>query len=782
MCDKISGSVVDRTNFDDDIDDHQQCQHPNHNMHEDNNNHRHTHQINGGADVTGDGNKLDSCCHSNVEPIHVPGPSDQGHQSTSCDHGGHSHDHGGHSHDHRGHSHDHGGHSLNHGGCVDNTRVNHDPVLMVNSSHKEHGGSDDNITGARSHCAAGGNCCSKEPDVQKQIEDVNVNGFHQHDHSKENCCHSDHKEDEREDEGDSFPMCVAVIQENKTDVVIYDAQGISKTFKYNGTNDAKYAVDLCFASHGVERNIESLLSPCFDKDGIHGAPAELCFCGIDTPHLHAHMKDPSICNADSISLEILASKVLYPVSQTEVLKINISDGMPKVCNSLEIMNEILEHKFCVKIAKKTRLNQVQHDDHVDYLVHNNVTGELHLEHPCNTCGQNDVHGKFRSVEKRALSSHGTGGGILLQFFEVESKPFQVLEFAQSIFQVQSDRVNAVDQMREHWHSPSRHVKRLPGLDIGSPQKYVRSTLICSQICCSSEIPIINEVLSKMNGVQKLTVNVPLKIVNVDHDPAKITARQLIEALNEQSMGAAVQRDGAASETNMTNMSASENNSGRSQFFVQGICCASEVPIIKKILLPVPGVKSVSINTTTKVVYVDHEPSVTTAEVISITLTQQGFKSEILRDANSSDTVLSNMMLVRSILSFEKYGQDSKFIMDSTIKCLDALIARKVLEEFSLNKMNRTVQVVHNPFVRSAGSIVDELLEATKFEFRVLRDGSDPKLWNFADSLPKDEPAVEEENEKFIYPRPNVIASGILWIISMISHVGDKWYVFFFHFA
>ena len=39
--------------------------------------------------------------------------------------------------------------------------------------------------------------------------------------------------------------------------------------------------------------------------------------------------------------------------------------------------------------------------------------------------------------------------------------------------------------------------------------------------------------------------------------------------------------------------------GRSQFFVKGICCASEVPQVESILRPVEGVVEVSVNPTTR---------------------------------------------------------------------------------------------------------------------------------------------------------------------------------------
>lgn len=43
--------------------------------------------------------------------------------------------------------------------------------------------------------------------------------------------------------------------------------------------------------------------------------------------------------------------------------------------------------------------------------------------------------------------------------------------------------------------------------------------------------------------------------------------------------------------------------------VLGICCPAEVPLVKKILEPVPGVQEVSVNVTAKTVTVHHDPTV-----------------------------------------------------------------------------------------------------------------------------------------------------------------------------
>jgi hypothetical protein len=82
---------------------------------------------------------------------------------------------------------------------------------------------------------------------------------------------------------------------------------------------------------------------------------------------------------------------------------------------------------------------------------------------------------------------------------------------------------------------------------------------------------------------------------------------------------------------------------RSRLMVtSGLCCYSEVPTIKNIIFSLPRTKRVKINITTKMVYVDHQSSVTTASSIVNLLNSHGFSATILSDggagADGKDTV------------------------------------------------------------------------------------------------------------------------------------------------
>lgn len=260
---------------------------------------------------------------------------------------------------------------------------------------------------------------------------------------------------------------------------------------------------------------------------------------------------------------------------------------------------------------------MQHGDHVDYLVIDEETGDLLLEHPHAECGKDDVHGRFNRIGKRRLTGALEGNDVRLHFFEEAPKKFSVLDYIKGRYAPDSGLLAAIRPVETQTKKPkptyspptltaakkdccSSGVCTAPAtvmppelLDpIETNIKTVRSTIACTQICCSSEIPGINRVMESLAGVSKTMINVPLKQVTVDHDPSVVTAKEIEAALNKARFGATVKRDGGA---------VFGGGVGRSHFHVQKICCASEIPAINKILEPIDGVSNVAINVTSKLV-------------------------------------------------------------------------------------------------------------------------------------------------------------------------------------
>lgn len=273
-----------------------------------------------------------------------------------------------------------------------------------------------------------------------------------------------------------------------------------------------------------------------------------------------------------------------------------------------------------------------------------------MEHPCTDCGDSDYHGKFRLVGKRKWQN---SSDVQLHFFEVTERKFSFMH----LFEPESSRVTTFRQ--EALKMPARKtvVKEKPQccstktcvakiiepikVDVEKPSccssgtcsksapvekpsccakgtcskstmetssvsdttidmesvtgkgKIVRSTIYCSGICCSSEIPLVNSALEPLDGVEKVMINVPLRNVIIDHDPSVVTATIIEDILNQNDFGASIRRDGGAKQK--------QTGRGKSKFYVDKICCASEIPMINAVINPIEGTSAVSINVTTKMV-------------------------------------------------------------------------------------------------------------------------------------------------------------------------------------
>jgi hypothetical protein len=197
-------------------------------------------------------------------------------------------------------------------GCCD-SKESHDHVHDHNHDHKEeHHSHDHHHHNGHSH----DHSHEEQSEESKQMA-------RSHDGS--------HEKDEEEDGG---VLCLAVVRESGADISLFDASGDVRSFSYKG--DIR---KLCFSSHGQQA--DDLLTPCFDDAGNHGAPEEGCFCGVETPHLHAHVHDPNTCNDDipdttEANLMTLAQLTLHPTEESKnssLFQIPVSERMPKECNS-----------------------------------------------------------------------------------------------------------------------------------------------------------------------------------------------------------------------------------------------------------------------------------------------------------------------------------------------------------------------------------------------------------------------------------------------------------------
>jgi copper chaperone CopZ len=137
-----------------------------------------------------------------------------------------------------------------------------------------------------------------------------------------------------------------------------------------------------------------------------------------------------------------------------------------------------------------------------------------------------------------------------------------------------------------------------------------------KICCASETKMIEKIVRPLPGVTEVRVNVVTKTAYVDHDIALCSTQQISDALNQSKMGASVVGKawgGAAAAGDGESKTGGGQRRGRgvakvaaavtgvkqSRIHIGLICCASEVKMVEKIVLPLPGVKDIKVNILTK---------------------------------------------------------------------------------------------------------------------------------------------------------------------------------------
>ena len=598
-----------------------------------------------------------------------------------------------------------------------------------NHGHNHNHGHDHNHGHGHNHCSGNKNNSNQtQTHATKQVNEPSDNG------NVVPCCSNNNGNDNANDNANAKeststrtrnhdkPDCIAILRENGH-VDVYDVNGQVKSFssdKNANTTTAtatvptatpsatatKSAVDpnnICFSSHG--HDVDEFLTPCFDELGQHGDPEEGCFCGIDTPHLHAHVHNDKTCidhddhDHDKNDVSRLSQLTFHPVEydsnsnskqdqhQHQYQPLIESESMPNACNAQELKSKLNRTDRNRKDYRNANNNvfQIRHDQHVDTLVHNSNNGNLMLEHDCGDCGDHDVHGTLELVSKREWnrnhpsnpnpnsSSNSNPNSVArtrtrMHFYTIPKTPLRLLDLLADFFAMDEDKASI---LRNAFPPCPKRVSRRP--------------------CCPPPPCCTEGTCSTGTGESDVDV-------------------EQLEAGVEQ----AVAGSGAGTGTVRT--------SGKSSFFVSGICCASEIPAINSILEPLNGVDKVTINVTNKTVYVYHQFELMSAHGIKAVLDAEKFDARITKDAGAEAAAKQSRNVT---LALTTSGKSSFFV--SGICCASEIPAiNSILEplngvdKVTINVTNKTVYVYHQFELMSAHGI-KAVLDAEKFDARITKD-------------------------------------------------------------
>jgi len=444
-----------------------------------------------------------------------------------------------------------------------------------------------------------------------------------------------------------------------------------------------------------------------------------------------------------------------------------------------------------------------------------------LEHACDACGDVDLHGKLQLVSTRAWNPdgakdetdtfhtheshsleeashpHNLNKRLRLHFYEIPQVPMTVLDMLSDLFTMESSRVSIVRNCcdagicsgapshgfvhKTASSSISRPVSMLPcrsneqsktcvsesvtstDMNEGSSPDVVRSKFFVKQICCASEIPAINTILRPIAGISNISVNTTIKIVTIDHDPSKCTAQEIADKLNREKFGATITFDGNQKVQAKKGIA----TEGMSEFHLPSIDVKIPENNMTLFLKAIEGIKEVSFDVQTKKLFVIHDLN-TSAQHIQASLSQKGWIASITKDAaqTAKTTPLTQSIMATYVEStFLVQGQLDN-VIGSEIEAIFRQEDKKRVTHIEIELCSNTIKVDHNPQILSTAEILT-MLQDGGLDVTVLIDGFVEGVWTTAESIDE----IEEHKVSLQWP---IIASGIFWIISMLSLIGGKW--------
>lgn len=251
-----------------------------------------------------------------------------------------------------------------------------------------------------------------------------------------------------------------------------------------------------------------------------------------------------------------------------------------------------------------------------------------------------------------------------------------------------------------------------------------------------------------------------------------------------------------------------NISCRSRLRVSGICCPAEIPPIRSILKPLPGVRKLGVNVATKIVFIDHDPTIITAELLAAALNEQRFGAAIETDGAASSLKANSdndMQTSSSSSEFESIMNlpRSKFVestfvipglmtytQDKMTTCpIGKLLRQNFLKEhlrtFHLHAQSQTLKAEHDPSLLTAEKINNVLLSGLKDDewgrIELAHDGATegltlPVLSNECQHGNEGDDSLDDGGRRlycFRGLKVNIILSGLCWILSLLSYVDES---------
>jgi len=343
-----------------------------------------------------------------------------------------------------------------------------------------------------------------------------------------------------------------------------------------------------------------------------------------------------------------------------------------------------------------------------------------------------------------------------------------------------------------------------------------STLFISNLTKESQVMLINSVFEAASGVTNVKSHLndederTSKTVEITYDPIGVSIESMVKSLQDLGLDAAIT---SSTSRTLNGDGLPKRRPRRSSLHVEGICCASEVPQVTNILRRLSSaVEKVSINITSRMVYVDHYPEEVGVLDFVSALNKEGFGATIKKDGgqsrrktkidggvsagedtaevsvsqNESSSALSPSYVESTLFSPSLSTIEDMDIIEEILERCDFLYTK--IRHFAPNVASRTIKIQHNPKLASAQNVADALMDTGGYaNVTVLVDGQEEGLI-LPDTMEMQRHDLDSRKWRsarrcrqlqISMPkglRFNVVLSGIFWAISLLGAFVEKWWV------
>lgn len=643
--------------------------------------------------------------------------------------------------------------AVNNKSCCDTKNHGADSNTTTNNHHQHHHNHPpNNLNDKQSSCCGDKQCCDTR--IQSSLIPPTTTT-----RTTSDCCSSGSCNNNNNNTNNTSIKCIAVIRPGEPAVDVFDTTGRSKTFRISnpkggGKDILSGGKKMCFSTHGASEDVGGMLTPCFEGSGKHAETEDGCRCGIEEQHLHAHVYDPDVCGVEeedgvggsggsssaaarsrATDWRFLSQLTLHLDDDKKegISYMPITASMPKVCNSDALHKQLTskglklshwlrwrnggtpcaagDNSYCGVKCKRHRLYPVQHEDHTDYLIHNETTGALHMEHPnCASCGDVDIHGRFRLVHTRSWMGGGDKSSqISLHVFEPHEEPFHLLDVLSGLFELESSRVHA-----------ARAVVVEDSLSSSSSTRVGRSQFSVKGICCASEIPQVESILRPLHGVSKISVNPTTKMGEFQWCTLSLHV--------DQSCLTSLSRPPLLS------------------------CCITTVYVDHDF----------DIISAEDIAY-----SLGSEGFESVVKTNAATANQMA--GIPSDVFVTSTFDLTDVVNATDNG-DRGAMREVIQACLDPNCNENQVTNITFDFQSNILSLEHNPYYLTATSIAD-ILARKLHSVKIVSDGGADGMWALPSVKNTTDDFVEQQTSTVRWP---VVLSGVFWLISMLSFIGGNW--------